>query len=387
MYLIITVAIGIIGGLLFQKLKFPAGAMVGAMVFTAIFNVATNVAYLPLETKVFTQMIAGAYIGHTITKKDVLALKNIIKPAFIMMLSMIILDMGMGFIMYKMSGVDIATALMSSAPGGMMDIALLSQDVGADSSKVALLQLIRLMTVMTCFPLLIKGISKRVENRKSIDENKNTESIEVVRDNKKIVVKALKIENSLVNARELDEVNVENLEIKSIWYKDKIKLKNLALTFTVAIVMGLIGYFLKVPAGAMTFSMFSVAFFNIVTDKGFMPLPIRRFTQMLAGILIGCKMTYNEIISLRLVLFPALILITGVILINMIIGFILNKVTKIDIVTSLIATTPGGVSDMALIAKDLGAEQNTVAVLQLFRYVFVIAIFPLVVRYMLQLVR
>lgn len=387
MYLIITVAIGIIGGLLFQKLKFPAGAMVGAMVFTAIFNVATNVAYLPLETKVFTQMIAGAYIGHTITKKDVIALKNIIKPAFIMMLSMIILDMGMGFIMYKMSGVDIATALMSSAPGGMMDIALLSQDVGADSSKVALLQLIRLMTVMTCFPLLIKGISKRVENRKSIDENKKTESIEVVRDNKKIVVKALKVEDSLVNARELDEVNVENLEIKSIWYKDKIKLKNLALTFTVAIVMGLIGYFLKVPAGAMTFSMFSVAFFNIVTDKGFMPLPIRRFTQMLAGILIGCKMTYNEIISLRLVLFPALILITGVILINMIIGFILNKVTKIDIVTSLIATTPGGVSDMALIAKDLGAEQNTVAVLQLFRYVFVIAIFPLVVRYMLQLVR
>jgi membrane AbrB-like protein len=106
----------------------------------------------------------------------------------------------------------------------------------------------------------------------------------------------------------------------------------------------------------MTFSMVAVATLNISYNRAYMPLNIRRLTQVFAGILIGARMAYGDLIALKSVMIPALILIVGIIAVNLCLGFFISKVSKIDIVTSLFASAPGGMSDMALIAEDLGAD-------------------------------
>jgi len=156
---------------------------------------------------------------------------------------------------------------------------------------------------------------------------------------------------------------------------------NLMLTALVSFTGGIIGYLLKVPAGAMTFSMIAVATLNISYNRAYMPLNIRRLTQVFAGILIGARMTYGDLIALKSVMIPAVVLLIGIIAVNLFLGFFISKVSEIDLVTSLFASAPGGMSDMALIAEDLGADAPKVAILQLARYVCVIAFYPIIIKF------
>lgn len=365
MEILTLLIVGLIGGLFFYKLKFPAGFMVGSMIFCAIYGLTIGANPLPQETRIITQLAAGAFIGHSINKKDLLILKGIIKPAILMMFSMVILNLLMGFLMSLLTGLDMPTTLMASAPGGMMDISILSHDVGADSAKVALLQLLRLMTVIAFFPLIIRNTA-----RKNNDVTKNTDET---------TINANGIDLNIDKSTELNSIE-KKVELKEEKKIEKNSLKNLFFTLLIGTIFGLVGKYLKVPAGPMTFSLFGTALFNIVTNKGYMNPLIRRGTQVLAGILIGSRMTYNDVISIQKIIIPAFVLIVGIILINFLVGFLLHKVTGLDMVTSQLSATPGGLSDIVLMSGELGADKNTVAVLQLFRYILVIVIFPLIIK-------
>jgi membrane AbrB-like protein len=352
--LIITIIIGFIGGFTALRLKVPAGAMVGSMISIAAFNVITGRAFMPQDVKVITQIAAGAFIGSGIAKKDVLDLRYIIKPAALMVFSMIVLNLLMGYVMYRATGVDLVTCLFASAPAGIVDMSLISADMGADTSKVAVLQMVRLLIVFIVLPPMMKTVHSKIYSGKA----------------------ELLAKEEVICADEKEKKPVK---------KDKADLKqytiNLFLTLGVALVFGFIGYKLGIPAGTMSFAMVAAAVLNIFTGRGYMPLNLRRATQVFAGILIGGRMTYADLIALKSVIVPAMIMLIGIIVLNFIIGFLISKFGGIEIVTALLASAPGGVSDMALIAKDLGGDAPKVAILQLSRYVCIIAIFPLIIKY------
>jgi membrane AbrB-like protein len=354
--LIMTLIIGIIGGTIALRLKVPAGAMVGSMVAVTVFSVITGDAFVPQNVKVLTQISAGAFVGAGIKRKDVFEMKLIIKPAILMIASMIILDLLMGYIISKTTGLDLVTALFAAAPAGIVDMALISDDLGADTSKVAVLHLIRLVSVLVMFPPMMKFIADSFNRR---------------------------------NSNPVDEIAAdirENQDVKTIQMqsKEKTTLKeksvNFSFTMGLAIAAGLVGYALKIPAGTMTFSMMAVGALNVITAKGFMPLNIRRLTQMFAGALIGSRVTYGDVIELKGILLPAIILLIGIITINLFIGFLINKISKFELITSLLASAPGGLSDMTLIAKDLGGDVPKVAILHLVRVVTVIGLFPVLIK-------
>lgn len=361
--LAITLIIGLIGGLTAMRLKVPAGAMVGSMLLVAIFNVITGNAYMPQDVRIITQMAAGAFIGAGIRYKDVLDLKKMIKPAILMIVAMITLDTLMGYIMYNITGIDLVTSLFACAPGGIVDMSLISNDLGADSSKVALLQLVRLMSVMMLFPMITKFISSRISGSKNI--NSASEKLAITE-----------------AAKQSSDLQKNNKEVKEDNKEKKNRIINLILTLGVAAVAGLIGYKLGIPAGAMTFAMIATAALNVIFERGYMPLNLRRLTQVFAGVLIGERMTYGDIIALKSVLIPAFILLIGIIAVNLCIGFFISKTSGLDLISALLASAPGGVSDMAIIAKDLGGDAPKVAILQLTRYVCVIAIFPIIIKFL-----
>lgn len=345
--LIITIMVGAAGGLTALYFKVPAGAMVGSMLSVALYNVITGDAFMPQDVKVITQAAAGAFIGAGIKRKDVMDFKLMVKPAILMVVSMISLDLLMGYIMYKVTQIDLITSLFACAPGGIVDMSLISDDLGADSSKVAILQMVRLMAVFVIFPSMMKFIAKKFETKKG---------------------------------DALNEISVEKDETVKEDTKTRESYGNLALTLVLALITGVIGYKLGIPAGAMTFSMISVSALSIFAKRGYMPLNIRRATQVFAGVLIGERMTYGDLIALKSIFVPAIMLLVGIIAVNLCIGIFISKISNLEIVTSLLASAPGGVSDMALIAKDLGGDAPKVAVLQLARYVCVIAIFPILVK-------
>lgn len=353
--LAVTIILGIAGGLIALRLKIPAGAMIGAMFTIAVYNVMTGCANIPPNTKILTQVAAGTFIGAGIKYEDVLSLKQILKPAILFISGIMVLSMIMGFVTHKLTGMDLVTSLFASAPGGVVDMSLISQDMGGDSSKVAVLQLVRLMSVIGFFPFIIRFFTSRIKG------NKDAET--------------LKYPNSVS-----DDGGSQTSKSVSPGTSFKEKLKMLVFTLSVGLISGLCGFLLGIPAGALTLSMIAVAVFSILTGKGYMPLSLRRLTQMFAGMLIGARVSMKDLISLKAVILPALIIIAGFIVINFCLGYIISRASGLDITTSLFASAPGGVSDMALIAGELGADTAKIAILQLVRVICVVATYPVLIK-------
>ena len=54
----------------------------------------------------------------------------------------------------------------------------------------------------------------------------------------------------------------------------------------------------------------------------------------------------------------------GMLCLNLIMGFVIHKVTDLDWITSFMCAVPGGMSDTPIIAADMGGNGGKVAVMQ-----------------------
>jgi len=161
----LTLLAAALGALIFVKLKIPAGAFLGAMFFVALFNVFTDMAYFPAEARPYIRILAGALIGSRMKKSDIYGMKAVIFPAFIIVLGMLILNLALGYGINRLTGLELTTALLGSAPGGIQDMALIAEDLGADAAQIAVLQTIRLLAVLSVFPVFLKAFSRRHNKR------------------------------------------------------------------------------------------------------------------------------------------------------------------------------------------------------------------------------
>ena len=342
----ITILVGFIGSYIALKKKIPAGAMTGSLFAVAIFNIITGEAYIPQNIKIITQITTGTFIGAKITSADIKGLKTIFFPAVFLVVSMAVFNFIMGFFVYYATDIDIVTALFATAPGGITDMSILSYDFGADSSKVAILQLIRVISVLGFFPFFIKFLIKKFNK----EDKKNFFSYVIINENKK-----------------------EKLPFSIV-------LKKSFITVLIGIITGFLGFVLKIPAGAMSIAMTGTALYNIFSNNAYMPLKLRQFIQTFAGALIGAKMTINDIINLKDIAVPVIIVIVGFCLMNFILGILIYKITNFSIQTSLFSAAPGGISDMSIIAGEFGADTPKVAVMQFCRLVAVIAFYPILIK-------
>jgi len=337
LYLILALFLATAGGITASKLKLPAGGMLGAMAAVIIFNIVIQPPIiLPGAFVPGLQLISGTMIGSRISKKDMLNLKSLAFPAVVMIVTLLLLNIGFGFAMYSLSSLNIPTALFATAPGGMMDMAIISDDLGANSAYVAILQLSRIMFILICMmPFYRKVLIKLVTLKEKTSPTAPKEG------------------------------------------KAKPHIKYFFITFVCAAILGLSLRFLGIPAGAIMGAMLGAAIFNIFTSKGHFPPNLRLPLQIVAGTFIGLRMDRASIFAMNELIIPVLILFVCVILMTTIVAFAMHKITGLDLPTSLMAATPGGLTEMAIMADDLGIDAPKVAVLQMARLMCVIIFFPI----------
>ena len=334
--LILTLIIAILGGYLASKKKIPAAYMLGALFLVAIFNIFFNKAFLPNYFKFITQVVTGTFIGSKFHSEDVKMLKKVIVPGMTMVVLMIAFSFVLSYLMSTFLGIDNLTSFFATAPGGIMDISLIAYDFKANTSQVALLQLIRLISVISFVPFFTKKCYKR-----------NTK----------------------------EKISFEQ-EIKSEIKEEK----SFLFTVIVGIIGGIIGYFSHLPAGTMSCSMALVAYFNVKTHKAYMPLTLRKIIQSFGGALIGAKVTLSDVIALKDLILPIILIIIGFCLMNVLVGFFLYKTTKFSLSTALLSASPGGMSDISLMAEDLGANGPQVASMQFLRAIFIVGVYPIIIK-------
>ncbi len=121
---------------------------------------------------------------------------------------------------------------------------------------------------------------------------------------------------------------------------------------------------------------------GITTGIAEMPKVAKTIAQIIAGAFIGAGVSRQEMREMRTVARPAAILMPGLLLINLIAGLLIYLTSPLDMITSLMSCTPGGISDIPMIAADLGADTAKVTIMQFVRFMMGIALFPALIRWL-----
>ena len=111
MLLLAVLACAVIGGIIGIKLKLPASAMLGSLIAVAVFTVITDIQATPSWIKVLAQMVSGGYIGTTMTSDSIGQMKKMAPTAAFLLLGMLVINLGTGFILYLTSPLDLCTSL------------------------------------------------------------------------------------------------------------------------------------------------------------------------------------------------------------------------------------------------------------------------------------
>ncbi|MGI6738530.1 MAG: AbrB family transcriptional regulator [Christensenellales bacterium] len=343
--MLLTIIFALIIGLGFYKLKVPGGLMIGAVIGSCAYNVISGDAYIPSEAKFVAQIIAGAFVGAGVNREDLKQMKSIFKIALFVISSYFVVNVVSGILISRVGGIDPLTGMLSSAPGGISDIPLIAEDMGADSSKVLVLQFIRYILGLGVFPTLINLLPEE-KTKPAVEKTENT------------------VRRKTANA----------------------DIPNTVLTLFVAAVSGFLGKYSGMPGGTMAFATLGTLIFKVLYPKACMITLVRRAAQLLSGAYVGSKIGMSQLLDLKTLALPAIMLVVCYSLAAVIMGTFLYKRGVFTRREAYLAATPAGASDMALISEDLGISNVKIIILQVMRMVVVISIFPVLLSAIAKLV-
>ncbi len=153
-----TVFVVAAGAMLFEKLRVPAGALIGGMVAAIALNLAaSDMPALPDWARFASFAALGWMLGQQFTRDTVATLQQAIVPIAIVVVTLLGAALAVALVLQRL-GLDPATAFLSATPAGISQMAALSVDVGADSSIVVATHLVRVITVVTIAPFVVRTV-------------------------------------------------------------------------------------------------------------------------------------------------------------------------------------------------------------------------------------
>lgn len=338
-----TLAIALLGTTVFLKLHVPAGAFVGAVFFVGAAQIVTGAAYFPPEIKTLGSALAGSYLGTRVRRSDLIAIRKAPLAALITVVSMLCYNLISGWLLSVFGGLDLGSAILGMAPGGSTEFSLVAADMGYNPATVTILQMLRMAVIVPLIPLSVKFILAHIDRRFLKEEKETME----------------------------EERRTKN---KS-W-------GGFLAALAVGLPAGLLGKVSGIPAGAICCSMLAVAVVNIATDKLYFPLPARYFANSCNGAIIGVRLALADILAVGRALPVVLLIDLSWVVLSGALGLMIYRLSDFSLATSLFAGSPGGMSDMGLIAEDLGGNPTQVTVMQLCRLVCVLTFIPVILHFL-----
>lgn len=160
--ILLTFAIGAVGGIIGYKLKIPAGAMIGSLIAVAAFNTLWGpLGKMPSHVMVAVQIILGSALGLSFTRGAMGDLKNAWLPALIIAGAYLLTSIMVAFIVARVTGWDLLTSMFSAVPGGLSDVVAVAQTIeGVKPLDVMVMHSVRLAMVLLSLPLIVKLLGK-----------------------------------------------------------------------------------------------------------------------------------------------------------------------------------------------------------------------------------
>jgi membrane AbrB-like protein len=151
-----TVLLGVVGGLAGHWSGFPTGALLGALVTVGTINlVSGDRVRLPEPFGITARAMMGTVIGSLVTVGLISRIGVNLRWAVLYTALVIILGLLIGFVLYRITDMDLRTALTGTAPGGLPEMVALAEDVGARTDLVLGLHLVRKFAALGLAILLV----------------------------------------------------------------------------------------------------------------------------------------------------------------------------------------------------------------------------------------
>lgn len=317
--------------------RLPAAVLLGAMVSGIAVAASGGVVRIPRTALFFAQSVVGCLIGRSISPDT---LHDIVKswPLFVLMvLSVSVVSSLLGWLLAKTGTLPGSTAIWGTSPGAALVMTLMSEGYGADSRLVAFMQYLRVLMV-TLAATLVTGIW-----------------------GEPLPAKAVVAVAAGFDAWAFGE------------------------TLAIIAVGASLGMLIRLPAGPILFPMVVGAVLNI-TGMVRIELPwwLLYAAYTVVGWGIGLRFT-RQIVAHALGAFPK-IAATLLVMIAICGGFAVffGIAIGIDPLTAYLATSPGGMDSIAIIASSTGGNMSFVMAVQTTRFILVTATGPALATFIVK---
>ncbi len=151
----VAVPWGVLGGIAGILSQVPAGGIIGALSGSAAFRLLTG---RPVPVRAFqlgVQLLAGAIIGLQVSGEFFGQLVRLAGAGAVIVSVQMLLWPLMSWILARLFGYDLATAILASTPGGLSGVVATASEAEADEVVVTFVHLVRLSTIVVVVPILV----------------------------------------------------------------------------------------------------------------------------------------------------------------------------------------------------------------------------------------
>ena len=161
--LMVTLGLGSIGGVIAHLLHLPLGYLLGSLLVTGVLAASGRrplgrPILLPPRLRLCFVPVIGVAIGGAFTP-EVAGQALGWWPSLLALVLFVPVAHAVGFVIYRLGGLDRQTALFGAVPGGLIESVQLGEEAGADVALLTVLQFLRLIGTIVAVPLIFWGVT------------------------------------------------------------------------------------------------------------------------------------------------------------------------------------------------------------------------------------
>lgn len=327
-------------GVILQFFHVPAALLLGPMIVGVAMGLGGTTLRIHNQLFILSQAVLGCMIAQSLSPS---ILTPLVRdwPVVLSVLLMTLAASGLsGLLLVRFSDLPGATGAWGSSPGGASAMVAMAADYGADARLVAFMQYLRVLFVATAAAVVARiGLGDQAQSAASV-----------------------------------------------IWFPALNE--GFAATLVIMLVGAWLGQRFRIPSGALLLpALIGATFHASGTLTLQMPEWLLALAYALIGWSVGLRFT-RPIFRLALRTLPQMILsIIGLMLLCGGMAWVLTRVLDVDLLTAYLATSPGGLDTVAIIAAGSKVDIAFVMAMQTLRLFTILFTGPAIARFISRFAR
>ena len=324
--------VGTLGSLLGWGLMLPAPFLMGPVLVSTLFAILRADFSVPELIKQISFIFIGISVGSNVTPEALLSFSKWPFSILLMILSVITIIFACKITLQKFFGMDKKSSLLASTPGHLSFVLSLGTETKSDTTKIALIQSIRILVLTIITPVIVV----------------------------------------LYSGNELNEANIQ---------KELIYSGSLIVLCLLSIISGLVLKTLKLPAPFLIGAMLTSAISHGTNlTPGYVPNWLEGIAFAILGTAIGARFVDVKMQNLKSCLISGLAITLTAIAICFLATSIVYKLTGIPFIHIFLAIAPGGLETMVAMGGIVNAEPTYVAFHHVMRLFFIALFIPIILK-------